>query len=1752
MKTKKLLSALMMLLMSLSVHAVTTVISYELQDSWGDGWNGASISVVDAETGQEWASLAIASGNSSEGTFALISGRTYNFIWNKGSYDSECSFTFTDAKGNVFLTQNAGSPISDGTLLTYMALMKGDVNADGKVSITDAMDELKCVLDASVQEETGDVEIRYELRDQCNDGWDGASILVYDTDAESELEKLTLSDNGFVEGTLALAAGHTYQFEWIPGSFDNECSFILYDSEGVVLFRWPDGEETEHGSVLFEYQAPNISSSASSVRDLNDDGNVNITDVMMIVNYVANGIPVPDLELSCESVDLLVDSKISISITAGSGNYEAVSSDPEKLKIIDGALSFSLFSQHLGTYVVTVKDMDTGQTKELQVTVKEAEMSCPDSNHPHMIDLGLPSGTKWACCNVDATAPESYGGYYAWGETAEKDDYSWSTYIHSGGSEGTCHNLGTSINGTQYDVAHAKWGDTWYMPSRAQSKELFINTSYVQTSMNGVKGVLFTGSNGNSIFVPDGGWKEGTEINGMQSDESAGGGYFWEGTPHSDHNQAYFVNLLSLEEGGADYNYSDGADRYLGYNVRPVSTEAVPLSVSCNNVEIASGESTAVEITAGSGNYIVGTSNVNVATVTIDGNMVNITAVGGGSTTITISDTQTGKSIAVSVTVPSSQVPYHCPDDHHPHMIDLGLPSGTKWACCNVGADKPDSDGSFYAWGETEVKENYLYDNYAHYRADGFEGGADEEDAGFGDRNHWRNLGESISGTEFDVAYVNWGNKWQMPSDSQFEELLNNCVSETVTMDNQVGVNLTGPNGNIIFLPLSGYVNGGLNEGKEDGGTGYYWSGNNYYPEESELEWNEEDSVYSHMWGDFSSCYHIDEDGGHRDVGIPRYFGLSVRPVYHESGSLCPDDHHPHMIDLGLPSGTKWACCNVGADMPEADGSYFAWGETKEKEQYRYDNYEHYSVEGFGDAQDEVEERYRWRDLGESISGTEFDAAYVNWGNSWWMPSKVQIEEMLDNCSYEPMMLNGVAGVQCTGPNGNSIFLPYTEIVEGNEKHGIASDEEGYYWSGDNYYPEDWELDDGMSERMWGDYSSFFFVYPEHGSYDKYMPRYYGATVRPVYHEYTPLKFSAETVEIEVLETATVTILDGNGDYGICDSSPLVFWYSFDGTTLSITGTHVSEGYIEIMDNVSGEKAKVFVKVTESHRELQPICPDDHHPHMIDLGLPSGTMWACCNVDTEHPENQSPTNYGGYYALGEIEEKSVYDESTYTHYDQESNTWEELGDFSGTNNDVAHMRWGETWLMPSSEQMDEMLNTCAYEWKNINGVDGGLFTGKNGSSIFIPAAGYRSGTSLEENGEWGYCWGVDQNNNPYYIYLNSDEGWYGFNGGDRVSGRSVRPIATEIPVPHLQLSESSVSLSFDEGYTVEILSGSGSYTVEIDEETVAEVNIEDNKIYITPREGGSATITVSDTETGETATIQLSIDMPPTPFSLSEEILALEVGETAKVYPNDGCGEYNVVSSDESVATVEVVYPQGDTEVDTGVDTEVDTDVDTEAISAEGIHFLITAAGPGTATITVTDTQSGQTATVEVTVKKPLQLTPNELTLVCGEDVSVSVSDGSGDYTAESSNENVATVEVVYPQVDTEIDTDVDTEAISAEGIHFLITAAGPGTATITVTDTQSGQTATVEVTVKKTLQLTPNELTLVCGEDVSVSVSDGSGDYTAESSNENVVTVSDVDNANGDNVFFEVHAVNTGTATITVTDTESGETATVEVTVTQ
>lgn len=186
------------------------------------------------------------------------------------------------------------------------------------------------------------------------------------------------------------------------------------------------------------------------------------------------------------------------------------------------------------------------------------DTSCPDGNHPHYIDLGLPSGTKWACCNVGASKPEDYGGYYAWGETSEKSVYNWDTYKYgyNNGVDDYSHlvNIGSDIAGTSYDAATANWGAPWRMPSKAQIQELLNNTTSTWTTQNGVKGRKFTGSNGGTVFLPAAG------LRGSY-------GYYWSSTLYErrpDH--AYYLGFYS----GFD-DWGDGSRyRYYGYSVRPV------------------------------------------------------------------------------------------------------------------------------------------------------------------------------------------------------------------------------------------------------------------------------------------------------------------------------------------------------------------------------------------------------------------------------------------------------------------------------------------------------------------------------------------------------------------------------------------------------------------------------------------------------------------------------------------------------------------------------------------------------------------------------------------------------------------------------------------------------------------------------------------------------------------------------------------------------------------------------------------------------------------------------------------------------------------------------------------------------------------------------------------------------------------------------------------------------------------------------
>ena len=150
------------------------------------------------------------------------------------------------------------------------------------------------------------------------------------------------------------------------------------------------------------------------------------------------------------------------------------------------------------------------------------------------IDLGLPSGLLWATTNIGAENPEDYGNYYAWGETETKETYDWETYRYCNGSETTltkyCSDESYGLDGftdtltileASDDAATANWGSSWRNPTQSEINELVNSCTMESTTRNGVNGSLFTGPNGNSIFLPWAGWYNEYGIN----DEGSVGNY---------------------------------------------------------------------------------------------------------------------------------------------------------------------------------------------------------------------------------------------------------------------------------------------------------------------------------------------------------------------------------------------------------------------------------------------------------------------------------------------------------------------------------------------------------------------------------------------------------------------------------------------------------------------------------------------------------------------------------------------------------------------------------------------------------------------------------------------------------------------------------------------------------------------------------------------------------------------------------------------------------------------------------------------------------------------------------------------------------------------------------------------------------------------------------------------------------------------------------------------------------------------------
>ena len=475
------------------------------------------------------------------------------------------------------------------------------------------------------------------------------------------------------------------------------------------------------------------------------------------------------------------------------------------------------------------------------------------------VDLGLPSGTLWATCNVGANTPEEYGNYFAWGETQPKEIYNWSTYQYCNGSYNTltkyCNQSdygnndftdGLTILLPEDDAATANWGADWRMPTGEEWQELIDNTTCTWTTRNGVNGRLYTASNGNSLFLPAAGYR----LDGSLYRVGTYGNYWSSSLYTEDPNFAR--NLYSHTSNYYMYNYY----RFNGFPIRPVSsTSPTPtfiidatanpaeggeisgggtyqtgvectLTATANEGYTFSNWTENGEVVSANANYTftVNADRTLVANFTLQSYTINVSAnptdggsvLGGGNynygqTCIVSASANPGyifsnwtqnDSVVSTGTTYTFTVNSNCDlvANFTEPYVDLGLPSGTLWAICNVGANAPEEYGDYFAWGETEPKSNFS-SNYTY------------------------SANPLILPFEHDAATVNWGGNWRMPTKEEWQELYTNTTYIWTTQNGVNGRLFTASNGCSLFLPAAGYYNHYSGNSLSDAGSGgYYWS----------------------------------------------------------------------------------------------------------------------------------------------------------------------------------------------------------------------------------------------------------------------------------------------------------------------------------------------------------------------------------------------------------------------------------------------------------------------------------------------------------------------------------------------------------------------------------------------------------------------------------------------------------------------------------------------------------------------------------------------------------------------------------------------------------------------------------------------------------------------------------------------------------------------------------------------------------------
>ena len=393
--------------------------------------------------------------------------------------------------------------------------------------------------------------------------------------------------------------------------------------------------------------------------------------------------------------------------------------------------------------------------------------------------------------------------------------------------------------------------------------------------------------------------------------------------------------------------------------------------------------------------------------------------------------------------------------------VDLDLPSGTIWAACNVGADKPEDSGLLFQFGRVD---GYAYnDSNNHFRT---EAQNTQDNTGnsyipLTTSGRTYNEGEILDLAD-DAAHVNMGGAWKMPTKEDFEELLKYTNHEVTSINEVQGMMFTSKiNMQQLFIPFAGH---------------WYFDGHFYNAGSKTYVWSSLVSTSNSNNREAYSLYCNSSDNTVSGYNSFRINGQSVRGVFKTSpkptstpkpidvNKLTKGDGQKdgyYYVDLGL--SVKWATCNVGADSASDEGKLFQFGRV---DGYRYNDSSNQFRTNAQNKQDTGNEYIpktasgKTYDKGATLQPAD-DAAHVNMGGKWRMPtgsynsSTAQYEgewgELLNNTTYDVVTVNGIQGMLFTstkpGYEGKQLFIPFMQgsWLNGNWENWGRSD--AYVWS---------------------------------------------------------------------------------------------------------------------------------------------------------------------------------------------------------------------------------------------------------------------------------------------------------------------------------------------------------------------------------------------------------------------------------------------------------------------------------------------------------------------------------------------------------------------------------------------------------------------------------------------------------------------------------------------------------------------------------